>query len=87
MCVHMAKYLEGLQRYYNRNIHERSFMVGNLVLSRKQKTEGLHKLSLHWEGPYIIEKVTQLGSYRLCNSKGIDVPSSWHIELLRGFYP
>ena len=44
-CIRMAKYLEGLQRYYNYNIKGRSFAVGNLVLHRKQKIEGMHKLS------------------------------------------
>ena len=58
-CVLTAKYLEGLQRYYNRNIKGRSFAVGDLVLRRKQKTEGMHKLSSPWEGPYIVKKVTQ----------------------------
>ena len=43
-CVHIAKYLEGLQRYYNYNIKGRSFAVSDLVLRRK-KTKGMHKLS------------------------------------------
>ena len=43
--IRTAKYLEGLQRYYNRNIKGRSFAVGDLVLRRKQKTEEMHKLS------------------------------------------
>ena len=43
-CVRIAKYLEGLRRYYNCNIKGRSFAVGDLVLRRKQKTEGMHKL-------------------------------------------
>ena len=34
-----AKYLEGLRRYYNRNIKGRSFVVGDLVLRRKQKNQ------------------------------------------------
>ena len=36
-CVHAAKYMEGWQRYYNRNIKGRSFAVDDLVLRRKQK--------------------------------------------------
>ena len=44
-CVHTAKYLEGLRRYYNHNIKGRSFAIGDLVLRRKQKTKGMHKLS------------------------------------------
>ena len=35
--VRTAKYLEGLRRYYNRNIKGRSFAVGDLILHRKQK--------------------------------------------------
>ena len=57
-CVRIAKYLEGLRRYYNRSVKGRSFAVGDLVLRRKQKTEGIHKLSPPWEGPYIIKEVT-----------------------------
>ena len=34
-CVCIAKYLEGLRRYYNRNVKGRSFAVGDLVLHRK----------------------------------------------------
>ena len=44
-CIRTAKYLEGLRRYYNRNIKGRSFAVGDLVLRRKQKTKRMHKLS------------------------------------------
>ena len=61
-CVQMAKYLDGLQRYYNRNINDRFFVVGDLDLHRKQKTEGMHKLSSPCEGPFIVKAVTQLGS-------------------------
>ena len=85
--VRIAKYLEGLRRYYNRNVKGRSFTVGDLVLHRKQKTEGLHKLSSPWEGPYVVKKVTRPGSCRLCDLDGIDVPNSWHIEHLICFYP
>ena len=75
-CIRIAKYLEGLRRYYNRNIKGHSFAVGDLVLRRKQKTEGMHKLSSPWEGPYVIKEVTRPGSYRLCDLDGIDVPNS-----------
>ena len=86
-CVRTTKYLEGLRRYYNQNVKGRSFAVGDLVLRKKQKTEGLHKLSSPWEGPYIIKEVTRPGSYRLSDLEGVDVPNSWHIEHLIHFYP
>ena len=85
--VRTAKYLEGLQRYYNCNIKGHSFAVGDLVLRRKQKIEGLHKLSSPWEGPYVVKEITRPGSYRLSDLEGVDVPNSWHIEHLIRFYP
>ena len=86
-CVRTAKYLEVLRRYYSHNVKGRSFTIGDLVLRRKQRTEGLHKLSSPWEGPYVVKEVTRLGSYRLCDLDGINVPNSWHIEHLIRFYP
>ena len=44
-CIRTAKYLEGLRRYYNHNFKGHSFAIGELVLHRKHKTEGMHKLS------------------------------------------
>jgi hypothetical protein len=43
--VQSARYLEGIRRYHYRNVKERSFNVGDLILRRIQNTEGLHKLS------------------------------------------
>jgi hypothetical protein len=63
--VQSARYLEGIRRYPDRNIKERSFNIGDLVLRRIQNTEGLHKLSSPWDGPFTIAKVTGPGSYRL----------------------
>ena len=57
-CVWMAKYLDSMRRYYNCNINDRFFMAGDLVLRKKQKTDGIHKLSSPWEGPFIIHAVT-----------------------------
>jgi hypothetical protein len=59
--------------YHDRNVKERSFNVGNLVLRRIQNTEGLHKLSSPWEGPFTIAKVTGPGSYRLQTLEGEDI--------------
>ena len=44
-CVRMPKYLDSMWRYYNRNVNDRFFMVGDLVLRKKQKIDWMHKLS------------------------------------------
>ena len=82
-CVRTAKYLAVLCRYYNKNIKERFFMVGDLVLKWKMNQAGVHKLATPWEGPFMIKDVT---SYRLACLDGTDVPNSWHIDKLRCFY-
>ena len=87
LCVRTTKYLDNMRRYYNCNVNYRLFMVRDLVLHKKQKTDRMHKLSSPWEGPFIVKEVTQLGSYRLCDMEERDVPNSWHIDLPRRFYP
>jgi hypothetical protein len=84
--VQSARYLEGIRRYHDRNVKERSFNVGDLVLRRIQNTEGLHKLSSPWEGPFTVAKVTGPGSYRLQTLEGEDINNSWNIDQLRRFY-
>jgi hypothetical protein len=74
--IQSARYLEGIRRYHDRNVKERSFNIGDLVLRRIQNTEGLHKLSSPWEGPFTVAKVTGPGSYRLQALEGEDINNS-----------
>jgi hypothetical protein len=84
--VQSARYLEGIRCYHDRNVKERSFNVGDLVLCRIQNTEGLYKLSSPWEGPFTIAKVTGPGSYRLQTLEGDDINNSWNVDQLCRFY-
>ena len=85
-CVRIVKYHAVLRRYYNKNIKERFFVVGDLVLKWKTNQAGVHKLATPWEGPFMIKEVTRPTSYRLAHLDGTDVPNSWHIDKLRRFY-
>jgi hypothetical protein len=84
--VQSARYLEGILRYHDRNVKERSFNVGDLVLRCIQNKKGLHKLSSPWEGPFSIAKVTGPVSYRLQTLEGDNVSNSWNIDQLCRFY-
>ena len=53
-----ARYLQGVRRYHDRNVQQRSFNIGDLVLRRIQDETGLHKLNSRWEDPFIVTKVT-----------------------------
>jgi hypothetical protein len=68
--------LQGIHRYHNRNVQQRSFNVGDMVLCRIQDESGLHKLNSRWKGPFIMLKVTGPESYRLRYPDGQEVPNS-----------
>jgi hypothetical protein len=74
--VGTAKYLAILHRYYNRNVKECLFVVGDLVLKWKTNQEDMHKLSSPWKGPFEVIKVTWPTSYRLAHLDGTEVPNS-----------
>ena len=86
-CLRTAKYLEAIRWYHNRNVKDRSFVVGDLVLKWKTSQEGMHKLSTPWEGPFVVAEVTRPTSYRLAYPDGTRLSNSWHIDKLRRFYP
>ena len=65
-----------MRRYYNKNVKERFFVVGDLVLKWKTNQAGVHKLATPWEGPFMIKEVTHPTSYRLARLDKIDVPNS-----------
>jgi len=65
-----ARYLQGVRRYHDRNVQQRSFNIGDLVLRRIQDETGLHKLNSRWEGPFIVTKVTRPGSYKITDADG-----------------
>jgi hypothetical protein len=86
-CIRTSKYLTVLRRYYNKNVQERFFVVGDMVLKWKTSQDGVHKLATPWEGSYIVKAATRPTSYRLARLDGTDVPNSVHINKLRRFYP
>jgi hypothetical protein len=76
LCVRTAKYLAVLCKYYNKNVKERFFVVGDLVLKWNTNQDGMHKLSSPWEGPFEVTEVTQPTSYRLAYLDGTELPNS-----------
>jgi hypothetical protein len=63
--MRQTRHEQQLHRYHDRNVQEWSFNAGDMVLCRIQTTNGMHKLSAHWEGPFIMMEVVSLSTYRL----------------------
>jgi hypothetical protein len=85
--MRQARHDQQLRLYHGRNVQETSFNVGDLILRRIQMTDGMHKLSAPWEGPFIVTKVVSPSKYRLEWGNGQGVPNPWNVEHLRRFYP
>ena len=82
-----ARYQQALHRYHSHRVHARCFEEGDLVLRRVQPAKGTDKLTLQWEGPYRVVRVTRPGAVRLQTGDGIKLQKSWNIEHLCKFYP
>jgi hypothetical protein len=48
--------------------------------------DGRHKLLSPWEGPFIVSKVTRLGSFELMIEDGVPIKNTGHIDQLHRFY-
>ena len=74
----------------------REFREEDLVLSRVQRTAGMHKLSPPWEGPFIVRKALKNDAYYLIDAQEPDqygvskardeTKRPWNVSLLRPFY-
>jgi hypothetical protein len=85
--LHSARYQQSLRCYHDKHVHRQDLNVSDLVLWRSQNNKGRHKLTLPWEGPYIVAEVLKPGTYKLSNEKGEIFTSAWNIEQLRRFFP
>jgi hypothetical protein len=82
VAMRQARHDQELRQYHDRNVKDTSFNVGDLVLRRIQKTDGMHKLSSPWEGPFIVTEVVSPSTYRLQWGDGQAIPNPWNMEHL-----
>ena len=82
-----ARYQKGLRRYHSRHVRSRELQPRDLVLRKKQKMEGMNKMSSKWEGPYRVTHTLKPGAVHLEDEKGRPEGNAWNIENLRKFYP
>ncbi|KAJ9543856.1 hypothetical protein OSB04_023563 [Centaurea solstitialis] len=78
-----------VERHFNKKVKAKNFQVGDYVLRHVfQNTQepNAGKLSIKWEGPYIISKVIGNGAYRLTTIEGMEIPRSWNAHHLKRYY-
>ncbi|XP_043714569.1 uncharacterized protein K02A2.6-like [Telopea speciosissima] len=81
-------YQQQMAKYYNARVKERLFHQGDLVLRRARasqpRKEG--KLSVNWEGPYIIFKRIRPETYRMKTPRGKKIDRAWNSKHLKKYY-
>jgi len=87
-AIRIQNYQNAAARYYNRNVRERCFNVGDLVLREVYSIteENAGKLGARWEGPYLISKVLHPGVYLLMTMKLKEVENPWNAAHLKRYY-
>ncbi|GKG38573.1 hypothetical protein Tco_0460285, partial [Tanacetum coccineum] len=65
--IHEAKYKKIVEQYYNKRVRPMSFKVGDFVYQKNavSRVENQGKLGSNWEGPYLVTKAYDNGSYKL----------------------
>ena len=87
-------YQQDLRRYHNRRVKNRTFQEGDLVLRLIQDQSDMHKLSPPWEGPFVVSKNLNNGSYYLIDVREHkdsrkseeETRRPWNIAHLRPYY-
>ncbi|GJR16181.1 reverse transcriptase domain-containing protein [Tanacetum coccineum] len=84
-AIREARYKMKMEQYYNKRVSPTSFKVGEYVYRKNEasRVENLGKLGPKWEGPYLIVKAYQNGSYKLRTMNDREVPSVWLLPALR----
>jgi hypothetical protein len=94
IAARFAIYQQDLRHYHSRRVRSRTFQEGDLVLRLIQEQAGMHKLSPPWEGPFVISKNLNNGSYYLMDirehnksrTSEEETNRPWNIAHLRPYY-
>jgi hypothetical protein len=84
--LHSAWYQQSMRRYHGRAVRERAFQVRDLVLHRVQSNKDRHKLSLPWEGPFIVDQILRPDIDKFKDEDDRPITNTWNIEHLCHFY-
>ena len=88
-AVRIASYQRRLENSYNKQVKPLMFQPGDLVLKKVFETTVdpmAGKFQPNWEGPYLITRVDESGSYALDKLDGTPVPRMWNALHLKRYY-
>ncbi|XP_019177744.1 PREDICTED: uncharacterized protein LOC109172949 [Ipomoea nil] len=84
----MENYSRQQKSYHDAKVRPRYFQVGDLVLRRREASQPLEggKFAKKWDGPYAVEEVVRLGTYKLKTTRGRMIDRVWNSEHLIKYF-
>ena len=87
--ISITSYQRRLVNSYNRRVKPRVFQSGDLVLRKVFENTAdptARKFQPNWEGPYVVTRAGEVGSYAIDKIDGTPVPRMWNAMHLRRYY-
>ena len=88
-AIRVASYQRRLENSYNKRVKPRVFQPGDLVLRKvfENTTDPtVGKFQPNWEGPYVVTRPGEFGSYAIDKTDGTPVPRMWNATHLKKYY-
>ena len=88
-AIRLASYQHRLANSYNKQERPRVFQPGDLVLRKvfeNRVDPRAGKFQPNWEGPYVVRRLGEPGSYAIDTIDGTPVPRMWNAMHLKRYY-
>ena len=88
-AIRVASYQHLLENSYNKRVKPRVFQPGDLVLRKVFENIAdpmAGKFQPNWEGPYVVTRPGEFGSYAIDKTDGTPVPRMWNATHLKRYY-
>ena len=88
-AIRVASYQRRLENSYNKRVRPQVFQPGDLVLRKvfENTTDPMAgKFQPNWEGPYVITRPGEFGSYAIEETDGTPEPRMWNATHLKRYY-
>ena len=89
VAIRVASYQRRLANSYNKRVKPRVFQPADLVLRKffENTTDpSVGKFQPNWEGPYVVTRLGEFGSYAIDKTNGTPVPRMWNATHLKRYY-
>ena len=87
--MRIASYHSRLANIYSKRVKPRMLQPGDMVLRKVFKNTAnpsAEKFYPNWEGPYIVTRPEESGSYALDKLDGTPIPRMWNVMHLKRYY-